>query len=118
MTTTQFSSASARKQFPSLHRKHNNRPLIYFDGPAGTQVPYAVINAISHYYFNSNANTHGAFVTTHETDKIIDQARQYVAALLGAESPSTISIGQNMTTLNFALARAMSRVNGRVSAPE
>ncbi len=84
--------------------------MIYIDGPAGTQVPYAVINAISHYYFNSNANTHGAFVTTHETDKVIDYTRQAVAALLGAEGPSTISIGQNMTTLNFALARAMSRV--------
>ncbi len=110
MSTTQFNTVAARKHFPSLQRKHNNKPLIYIDGPAGTQVPYPVINAISHYYFNSNANTHGAFVTTHETDKVIDDTRKSMAALLGAEGPSTISIGQNMTTLNFALARAMSRV--------
>ena len=101
---------SIRSQFPSLSRKVNNEPLIFIDGPAGTQVPQTVIDAISHYYCNSNANTHGAFVTTHETDKVIDSTRQAMAALLGAEDPSTISIGQNMTTLNFALARAMSRV--------
>lgn len=85
-------------------------PLIYIDGPAGTQVPQSVIDGISHYYSNSNANTHGAFVTTQETDKMINHTRASMAALLGAEGPETISIGQNMTTLNFALARAMSRL--------
>ncbi len=103
-------STSLRKQFPSLHRKYNGMPLIYIDGPAGTQVPQSVIDRISHYYSNSNANTHGAFVTTQETDKMINHTRASMAALLGAEGPETISIGQNMTTLNFALARAMSRL--------
>jgi len=84
-------------------------PLIYIDGPAGTQVPQSVIDGISHYYSNSNANTHGAFITTQETDKMIHQTRESMAVLLRAEGPETISIGQNMTTLNFALARAMSR---------
>lgn len=102
-------STSVRKQFPSLQRKHNNLPMVFLDGPAGTQVPGIVIEAISRYYENSNANTHGAFITTHETDDAIERMRQSMAALLGAESEHTISIGQNMTTLNFALARAMSR---------
>ena len=84
--------------------------MVFLDGPAGTQVPRAVIEAISHYYENSNANTHGAFITTRETDDVIEHMRQSMAALLGAESEHTISIGQNMTTLNFALARAMSRI--------
>ena len=110
MAATQLNATSLRKQFPSLQRKHNNQPMIYIDGPAGTQVPHTVINSISHYYSNSNANTHGTFVTTQETDKIIDHTRSCLATLLGAESPSTISLGQNMTTLNFALARAISRV--------
>ncbi|MBL7849586.1 MAG: cysteine desulfurase-like protein [Cyclobacteriaceae bacterium] len=101
---------SVRNHFPSLQRRINGKPLIFIDGPAGTQVPQSVIDAITHYYTTSNANTHGAFPTTHETDAIIDSMRLSMAALLGAEGPETISIGQNMTTLNFALARAMSRV--------
>lgn len=99
-----------RGQFPSLQRRINNLPVIFIDGPAGTQVPQSVIDAVTHYYTTSNANTHGAFPTTKETDVVIESMRHSMAALLGAEGPETISIGQNMTTLNFALARAMSRV--------
>ena len=98
-----------RKQFPSLQRKHNSLPIVYLDGPAGTQVPQSVIDTISHYYEHSNANTHGSFITAQETDKVIQQMRQSMAAFLGAEGEETISIGQNTTSLNFALARAMSR---------
>jgi cysteine desulfurase family protein (TIGR01976 family) len=68
-----------------------------------------VIDAISNYYKKSNANTHGEFLTTHETDAVVQTMRDSVAALLGAEGGHTISIGQNMTTLNFALARGMAR---------
>jgi len=98
-----------RKQFPSLQRLHNSQALTYFDGPGGTQVPLSVIDAISNYYKRSNANTHGEFITTHETDQYVRDMRYAVATLLGAENPDTISIGQNMTTLNFALARAIAR---------
>ncbi len=103
-------SAFVRSQFPSLQRKNNNLPMVFLDGPAGTQVPQSVIDGITSYYKNSNANSHGTFITTQETDKVIHHMRVCMAALLGAESESSISIGQNMTTLNFALARAMSRV--------
>ncbi len=105
-----INSHSIRQQFPSLQRTHNNMPIVFLDGPAGTQVPQSVIDGIAHYYKNSNANSHGAFVTTQETDQVIHRMRTCMAALLGAENENTISIGQNMTTLNFALARAMSRV--------
>jgi cysteine desulfurase family protein (TIGR01976 family) len=99
-----------RSQFPSLQRKPNNIPLTFLDGPGGTQVPDCVINAISNYYKTSNANSHGEFITTHETDVVIASMRASMAALLGAENPNTISIGQNMTTLNFALARGIARL--------
>ena len=99
-----------RNHFPSFQRTHNQLPVIYFDGPAGTQVPQKVIDAISDYYRNSNANTHGAFISTNETDRVIHDMRTAVATLLNAESELCISIGQNMTSLNFSLARAMSRV--------
>src|SRR5678809_687288 len=103
-------SVRLRQQFPSLQRTHNGKPLVFLDGPAGTQVPTDVIDAISGYYKTSNSNTHGEFLTTNETDKVISNTRKMTAALLGAEGPETISIGQNMTTLNFALARGIARM--------
>lgn len=103
-------SSTVRPQFPSLSRKHNDQPMIFLDGPAGTQVPKAVIDGISGYYSTSNSNTHGAFITAQETDRHIDGMRERMADLIGAEGPETISIGQNTTTLNFALAHAMSRL--------
>ena len=99
-----------RAQFPTLQRVQNNDTLVFMDGPGGTQVPQQVIDAISHYYANSNANLHGAFVTSQESDQVIDDCREKMADFLGAEGPDTISIGQNMTTLNYALARAFGRL--------
>jgi cysteine desulfurase family protein (TIGR01976 family) len=98
-----------RDDFPSLARLHGGRPLAYLDGPAGTQVPGAVIEAIAGYYRSSNANTHGQFVTSRETDALISSARDTVATFLGAPSGRTISFGQNMTTLCYSLARALAR---------
>ena len=98
-----------RNQFPSLSRQHNGQSLIYFDGPGGTQVPNRVINAISHYYENSNANAHGYFLTTIETDQVINTARQKMATLLGAAGSHTISFGQNMTSLCYSLSRAIGK---------
>jgi cysteine desulfurase family protein (TIGR01976 family) len=105
-----INSTSLRAQFPSLSRRHNKKPLIFIDGPAGTQVPDYVINAMSDYYKTSNSNTHGAFITTHETDQLMHDMRETVAAFLGAEGAETISVGQNMTTLNFSLARGVGRM--------
>ncbi len=102
-------NSSIRSQFPSLNRMVNGRPILHLDGPAGTQVPQSVIDAMVHVYAYSNANTHGQFVTSHETDQLIDHTRNQVAALLGAEGPHTISFGANMTSLNFVLANAISR---------
>ena len=98
-----------RSQFPSLKRIVNGRPIVHFDGPAGTQVPQSVIDAMVRVYSHSNANSHGQFVTAHETDQLINHCRSQVAELLGAEGPDTISFGANMTTLNFTLANAIAR---------
>jgi cysteine desulfurase family protein (TIGR01976 family) len=106
---------SCRKDFPSLAREYDQRALVYLDGPGGSQVPQAVIDAVSNYYHRSNANSHGAFVTSKETDTVIHQARKRMAAFLGAEGPETISFGQNMTTLNFSLSKALARFMDRDS---
>ncbi len=99
-----------RNQFPALQRQHHGKPVIYLDGPAGTQVPQCVIDAVSDYYKNSNANTHGQFASSHETDQMLEEVRRKLAVFLGAESGSCISFGQNMTTLNYSLSRAIGRV--------
>ena len=105
-----INSSEIRDFFPSIGRvDHNNNQIIYLDGPGGTQVPIQVIEAISQYYIKSNANTHGEFITSQETDKVMDDLRLKMSEFLGSNSPETISIGQNMTSLNYSLARALSK---------
>lgn len=101
--------AQIRKSFPSLERSVNGTPAVYLDGPGGSQVPDAVITAISDYYRHSNANSHGPFVTSQETDRAITGARQAMADFVHAADGGTISFGANMTSLNFQLARAVAR---------
>ncbi len=98
-----------RRQFPALRREINGRPIVYFDGPAGTQVPKRVIDAVSHYYAHNNANHGGLFPTARESDDMLTEAHRAMADLLGAEDPDTVYFGPNMTTLTFALSRALSR---------
>ena len=104
-------SKMIREAFPSLSLRYkNNNQIIYLDGPGGTQVPNSVIDGISEYYKKHNANTHGEFGTSIETDKIMSTLRDKVSVLLNAEDKNCISIGQNMTTLNFQLARGLSKM--------
>ncbi len=97
-----------RQQFPALNRIHNGFPVAYFDGPGGTQVPRAVVEAMTDYLFNHNANTHWAFPTSNETDTIIEESRAALADYLNA-SADEIAFGQNMSSLTFHLARALGR---------
>jgi cysteine desulfurase family protein (TIGR01976 family) len=101
---------TVRSQFPALSRTYNGSPLVYLDGPAGTQVPKMVIDAMADYYRGSNANTHGHFPTSRETDDIVDWTREQCAALTNAEDPACVSVGANMTSLAFKLSRAFSRL--------
>ncbi|HET8656053.1 MAG TPA: cysteine desulfurase-like protein [Longimicrobiaceae bacterium] len=98
-----------RAQFPALRREVAGRPAAFFDAPAGSQVPQPVIDAVADYLAFRNANTHGHFATSRETDELLECARDRMAALLGASSASEIAFGANMTTLTLALARALAR---------
>lgn len=109
MAYTKKEVTRCRAEFPSLSRVVNGRPFAFLDGPAGTQVPESVIDAISNYYRTCNANTHGAFITSQETDAMMRSTRETVAAFLGASSAKEISFGANMTTLSFSLSRAFAR---------
>jgi len=97
----------ARRDFPALGRIVEGQALAFLDGPAGTQVPEGVIEAVSGYYRTSNANTHGEFPTSRESDRLLQETRETVAAFLGAPSWRQVSFGQNMTTLNYALSHAL-----------
>ena len=99
--------ANLRSQFPGL----TNRPeAVFFDGPAGTQTPQRVIDAVVSYFTNTNANHGGVFATSVESDRILDGAHQAMADLLNAPSPHEIVFGNNMTSLAFQMSRSLARV--------
>ncbi|MDQ6808297.1 MAG: cysteine desulfurase-like protein [Verrucomicrobiota bacterium] len=106
-----LSTSKIRQQFPALERQHGRKPVAYFDGPGGTQVPRSVVDAIGDYLFRHNANTHWAYPTSEETDAIVVRARETLADFLSA-APNEIAFGANMTTLTFHLARALGRAFG------
>src|SRR6267142_1713358 len=97
-----------RSQFPSLSQTVAGQPAVFLDGPGGTQVPQRVIAAISDYLAHSNANTCGAYATSRRTDAVIADARAAMADFLGCD-PDEVAFGPNMTTLTFAISRAMGR---------
>jgi cysteine desulfurase family protein (TIGR01976 family) len=111
-TTETISSALdltyVRAQFPSLAQTVNGHPAAFLDGPGGTQVPQRVIDAISNYLRSDNANTGGAYSTSRRTDAMIAEARAAMADFLhcGADE---VAFGPNMTTLTFAISRAIGR---------
>jgi|SRR5215813_2146152 len=98
--------AEIRAHFPALQRIHNGRPVAYFDGPGGTQVPTEVVEAMNDYLYNHNANTHWAYPTSEETDAAIEAAREACADFLNAR-PDEIAFGANMTSLTYHLGRAL-----------
>ena len=98
----------ARAQFPALQQSMNGQPVVFFDAPGGTQVPQRVIDAISQYLATSNANTHGAFLTSERTDEIYSGAHAAMADFFNCD-PDEVVFGANMTTLTFALSRSIGR---------
>lgn len=97
-----------REQFPSLKTSVNGHKAAFLDGPAGTQVSKRVMDAVQDYFLNANANTYGAFATSRRNDEIILAARAAMADFFNCAADEVV-FGQNMTTITFALARALAR---------
>ncbi|NNF63801.1 MAG: cysteine desulfurase-like protein [Acidimicrobiia bacterium] len=95
-----------RQQFPALRRVVGGRTAVYFDGPGGTQVPQSVIDAMTGFMEAGGSNLGGPFATSVETEEVVDGARQAIADLFNAD-PNEIAFGQNMTSLTFAMSRAL-----------
>ncbi len=109
MTLTHHDITHLRTRFPALANRHCDQPVAYFDGPAGTQVHQSVIDAMSRYMVQCNANKGGAFSSSQASDQWMDQAHQAFADFVGASDPDEIVFGQNMTSLTFALSRSLAR---------
>jgi cysteine desulfurase family protein (TIGR01976 family) len=102
-----FDVQAIRRRFPALAEPHGEQPLALFDGPGGTQVPDTVIEAVSNYYRESNANSGGAFATSERSDAVAHEARAAMADFVGAADPGSIKFGANMTTLTFHVSRSI-----------
>jgi cysteine desulfurase family protein (TIGR01976 family) len=103
-----FDVQAVREQFPALGRTHNGHSVVYFDGPGGSQAARQSIDAISGYMERGGANLHGVFPTSTETEEILAETREAAADFLGA-APDEIAFGSNMTTLTFAISRALAQ---------
>ena len=105
-----FHAEQIRSRFPSLHQPADDGTLpIFLDNPAGTQVPRAVMRAVTDYYMTMNANSGGVFATSRRNDDMAQRTREHMADFLNASGASEIVIGPNMTTLSFSLSRSIAQ---------
>jgi cysteine desulfurase family protein (TIGR01976 family) len=102
--------STLRSEFPALQQTKDGRPIIFFDGPGGTQVHRSVIDAIGRYLTEANSNAHGEFLYSHRTDEIADEAHRALADFVNASSPEEIVFGANMTSLTFHISRAIGKI--------
>ena len=109
MLASQTFTDTVRASFPVFARRVAGKPIAFFDGPGGSQVPQEVAAAVAQYLTLHNANAHGHFLTSEETDAAMTGAREAFADFLGAGSPREIVFGANMTTIAFHLARSLGR---------
>jgi cysteine desulfurase family protein (TIGR01976 family) len=103
-----FDIAWVREQFPSLKLQINGHAAAFLDGPAGTQVSRQVMDAVQNYFLTANANAYGAFLTSRRTTEMILSSRAAMADFFNCDSNEVV-FGQNMTTITFALSRAIAR---------
>jgi cysteine desulfurase family protein (TIGR01976 family) len=104
---TLFDVEALRARFPALSLTHDGRPMVFLDGPGGTQVPASVIDAVAEYFRTSTANAGGDFATSRRSDAIVAEAHAALADLLGAADPSEVKLGANMTSLTLHASRSI-----------
>ncbi len=99
---------AVRKRFPALQRTYKGKPVVYLDGPGGSQTVAEAINAGRDYMMKGGANLHGAFPTSIETMEKIAEAKEHVAALFNGKADE-VAFGPNATTMMFHAARAIAK---------
>jgi cysteine desulfurase family protein (TIGR01976 family) len=93
-----------RRQFPSLER-----PAIFLDNPAGTQIAKPSLDRMNRYLLEHNANHGGQFETSRRSDEVLHEAHAAMADFLNAARPEEIIFGNNMTTLTLHMSRSLAR---------
>ncbi|TMF41622.1 MAG: aminotransferase class V-fold PLP-dependent enzyme, partial [Chloroflexi bacterium] len=109
LATQALDVEAVRRQFPALSLRIDGQPAVYLDNPAGTQVAQRVIDRLTEYWRTMNANQGGVFATSQRSDALLAKTRIMAAAFLNARSPAEIVFGPNMTTITFAVSRAIGR---------
>jgi cysteine desulfurase family protein (TIGR01976 family) len=106
--STPLDLAAVRPRFSALARRQEGEPVVYLDGPGGSQTPDSVAHAVAAYLTGYNANLDGPFVTSAATGRLLHDARSAAADFLGC-NPEEVVFGANTTTINFLLAHAVAR---------
>ena len=110
-----FDVERIRADFPILRRHARGRPLVYLDNAATTQKPQCVIDALSHYYTEINANVHrGVHELSELATEAYEGARETVRAFFNAHSVHEIVFTRNATEGINLVAHAFGRA--RVAA--
>jgi cysteine desulfurase family protein (TIGR01976 family) len=98
-----------RQEFPALAQGKDGQPAVYFDNPAGTQVPWRVLERMQDTMVNRNANLGGFFSTSRRAGELVAEAHQALADFYNASGAEEIIFGQNMTTLTLHMSRCIGR---------
>lgn len=101
-----FDIEATRALFPALERIERGYPAAYLDGPGGTQVPQSVIDAMSDVLRDGVSNLGGGFGSSELADTTTAAARGAMADMFNCDSGEVV-FGQNMTSLTFAVSRAL-----------
>lgn len=103
---------NVRRDFPILDRKVNGKQIVYLDSAATSQKPKQVLDAISNYYQNHNANVHrGIHTLSVEATEMYEGARKKVADFVGVKKPKEIIFVKNATEAINLVAYAWGRLN-------
>jgi len=105
-----YGAEAIRSEFPALSVRDDGVPRIYFDNPAGTQVPQSVVDKMTECLLEANANLGGYFRTSVLATALVDEAHLAMADLLNASSPDEIVFGQSMTTITLHMSRSIGQV--------
>jgi cysteine desulfurase / selenocysteine lyase len=101
-----------RADFPVLHQQVNKAPLIYFDNAATTQKPKAVIDALSAYYEQDNANIHrGIHTLAERATTAYELTRKKLSSFLNSPSTDQIIFTSGTTAGINLVAQTFGRAN-------
>jgi len=106
MNSSAFPIDQVRSRFPALARQDGPNQAAYLDGPGGTQVPTPVIDAMSAVLRDGVSNLGGGYPSSDVAVSVTAEGRKAIADLFNADT-SEIAFGQNMTSLTFAVSRAI-----------